>query len=126
MAFQYYPPSELHHSDKCIGYFGEEFKPLHNDPGIVNAMSETSRVYLLAVGKNHGNDYCCPFTQDLQVCFARHTGYGGYGDWERGMRVYELTIADPSTRTMDWKSWVRLESGKVISEVSRDSMLSTF
>ena len=118
------------------------------DPGIANAMSESTRIYFLATGHNHGNDYCCHYRNTtLQLCFGRHSGYGGYGRWDRGSRIYELTIPfhvhdddddnttrvdgvanddddydDPSATThnihnMEWKTWVRLESGEIIDRV---------
>jgi hypothetical protein len=91
----------------------------------LNALAESGRVSFLAVGHNHGNDYCCPYSNSsdttLHVCFGRHSGYGGYGNWERGSRVYELTISrDQSDSTaMQWKSWVRLESGEIVDEVRK-------
>jgi hypothetical protein len=50
------------------------------------------------------------------------TGYGGYGDWERGARVYELSIVAPQEYKLEWKSWVRLELGDVYDQVSRYDM----
>ena len=56
----------------------------------------------------------------LHLCFGRHSGYGGYGSWDRGARVYELTLRDDdddqsktasSNTRVTWKSWVRLENG---------------
>jgi hypothetical protein len=104
------------------------------DPGIANAMSESARVYFLAVGHDHGNDYCCPFTDWLQVCYGRQSGHGGDGDgnehddgksstWERGARVYELEIQNVHDYKMQWKSWVRLESGTIQDPVTMNDMI---
>ena len=41
------------------------------------------------VGHNHGLDWCCPH-EKLWLCFASHTGYGGYGHWARGARILEI------------------------------------
>jgi hypothetical protein len=66
----------------------------------------------------------------LHLCFGRHSGYGGYGTWDRGARVYEITlqpndnddaiddaIDDATTNvrrhTITWNSWVRLENGTI-------------
>ncbi|MCI89751.1 putative inactive purple acid phosphatase, partial [Trifolium medium] len=46
------------------------------------------------------------------LCYARHTGYGGYGDWPRGARILEFTHKPFSLR-----SWIRMEDGNVHSEV---------
>ena len=107
-------------------------------------------LHFLGVGHNHGNSYCCrssdsdPFNQTssstptttttmsnnsstsstskvpLHLCFGRHSGYGGYGLWDRGARVYELTLHDGNNEYLSynsprvtWKSWVRLENGTV-------------
>jgi Calcineurin-like phosphoesterase len=106
------------------------------DPGIANAMSESTRVYFLAVGHDHGNDYCCPFTAWLQVCYGRQSGHGGddgdeydYDDdgtsstWERGARVYELEIQNVHDYKMKWKSWVRLGSGTIQDPVTMNDIM---
>ncbi|KAK7267297.1 hypothetical protein RIF29_19966 [Crotalaria pallida] len=63
------------------------------------------------VGHNHGLDWCCPYKK-LWLCYARHTGYGGYGDWPRGARILEITQKPFSLR-----SWIRMEDGTVHSEI---------
>lgn len=63
------------------------------------------------VGHDHGLDWCCPYHK-LWLCYARHTGYGGYGNWPRGARIVEIT-EDP----FSIKSWIRMEDGLVHSEV---------
>jgi hypothetical protein len=158
VAFQHYPTREFQfQKNKCMGHMrGEEQEeeqeataatatllqlqeqphPLQKeveleDPGIANAMSESTRVYFLAVGHDHGNDYCCPFTDWLQVCYGRQSGHGGDGDgnddgttWERGARVYELEIQDVRRyKLLQWKSWVRLESGTIQDQVTMNDMM---
>lgn len=63
------------------------------------------------VGHNHGLDWCCPYKK-LWLCFARHTGYGGYGNWARGARTLEIT-----QQPFSLKSWIRMEDGHTHSEV---------
>lgn len=63
------------------------------------------------VGHDHGNDWCCPYKK-LWLCYARHTGYGGYGNWARGARILE--IAD---QPFTLKSWIRMEDGFVHSHI---------
>lgn len=65
------------------------------------------------VGHNHGLDWCCPYKDKLWLCFARHTGYGGYGNWPRGSRILEI-----SEVPFRIKSWIRMEDGTVHSEVN--------
>ena len=124
VAFQHYPTSEFQFHNQCMGTDGEnKLDALHYDPGIVNAMSESARVYFLAAAHDHGNDYCCPYTQWMQVCFGRRTGYGGYGTWDRGARVYELELKDPTLGELDWKSYVFMENGSIRDEITMDGML---
>lgn len=41
---------------------------------------------------------------------SRHTGYGGYGDWTRGSRVFEVVLDQKSDTSLNTvKSWIRLE-----------------
>jgi hypothetical protein len=136
VAFQHIPTlSHAFVEGSCQGLHADNLAPLVYDGGIMEALSESDRFLFLAVGHNHGNDYCCPYqapstasaVNALHVCFGRHSGHGGYGKWERGSRVYQLQynaslddksasveIASPLKNKIQWSSWVRLESGKVI------------
>ena len=110
VAFQHIPTWQHEYvDDTCVGYQGEGVAELEYDGGIVDAMIESGRFHFLAVGHNHGNDYCCPYNgnndnnnnyqdNDLYFCFGRHSGYGGYGKWDRGVRVYELLLTDDDGR----------------------------
>merc|ERR1712008_136624 len=90
VAFQHIPTWQHEYVDgTCVGYQGEEVNGLEYDGGIVDAMIESGRFHFLAVGHNHGNDYCCPYSNDdnnnsndLYLCYGRHSGYGGYGNWD--------------------------------------------
>lgn len=62
-------------------------------------------------GHNHGLDWCCPY-KNLWLCFARHTGYGGYGDWPRGSRILSMT-----EQPLSIESWIRMEDGTKHSHV---------
>jgi hypothetical protein len=121
VAFQHIPTQDFHfNEDVCQGFHGEGVASVWSDAGIVQALSNSGgRVHFLGVGHNHGNDYCCPYSDTkMHVCYGRHSGYGGYGTWERGARVYELTIHEEDQYALHWKSWVRLESGQIVDEVS--------
>jgi hypothetical protein len=129
VAFQHIPSIEFdqYQPDTCAGMQGDGgIAPLTSDAGIVEVLSELETQFL-AVGHNHGNDYCCPLQDDetlstslLHVCFGRHSGYGGYGTWDRGARIFQLTWTYTSNDGLqndfafEWKSWVRMESGEVI------------
>ena len=75
---------------------------------MINSSSWWQAVF---VGHNHGLDWCCPY-EKLWLCFARHTGYGGYGYWSRGARILEIT-----EQPFSLKSWIRMENGQVHSEI---------
>lgn len=44
------------------------------------------------------------------LCFARHTGYGGYGHRTRGSRIFEFTLTD----SLAAMTWIRMEDGTKI------------
>ncbi|WOH06408.1 hypothetical protein DCAR_0625857 [Daucus carota subsp. sativus] len=96
----------------CVGsMFGETVTPQEAEMGIMKILRKRSSVKAVFVGHNHGLDWCCP-DKKLWLCFARHTGYGGYGNWPRGSRILELT-QDP----FSIKSWIRMEDGHKHSDV---------
>lgn len=149
VAFQHIPTWQHEYvHGYCMGYQGEGVAELEYDGGIVDAMVESGRFHFLAVGHNHGNDYCCPYydnydddndddnTDDLYFCFGRHSGYGGYGKLERGVRIYELALTsnekyddnvykegDDIEKDLKWRTWVRLESGDMIDLLDFDHMV---
>jgi hypothetical protein len=120
VAFQHIPTQDFHfNEDVCQGFHGEEVGSVWFDAGIARTLSNSGRVHFLGVGHNHGNDYCCPYSDtQMHVCYGRHSGYGGYGALERGARLYQLTIHEEDPHALQWKSWVRLESGRIVDEVS--------
>eukprot|EP00977_Amphora_coffeiformis_P026095 scaffold24048_cov194-Amphora_coffeaeformis.AAC.6 len=123
----------------CRGERNEGIMNVSRDAGLVDTFIHAmGNVHVLAVGHMHGNDDCCPARTTknattttttttttthhhhptsssnsslLHLCFGRHSGYGGYGHWERGARVYELTLTDDLQ--FSWTSYVRMESGKI-------------
>lgn len=48
------------------------------------------------------------------MCYGRHTGYGGYGDWARGGR--QILLNQQSLEN-DMQSWVRIEDGSISGNV---------
>jgi len=53
----------------------------------------------------------------LEVCYNKHTGYGGYGVWERGARVLEIDYNQLNAT----KNYIRMESGDIIDEFPKAS-----
>jgi hypothetical protein len=122
VAFQHIPTREFHYHDTtCTGFDGDHgIAALEHDPmqEVSTLMTQDPKLHFLAVGHNHGNSYCCPATSksSLHVCFGRHSGYGGYGkkEWGKGGRVYDILLTPHAA--VEWKSWVRLESGDIVDE----------
>eukprot|EP01133_Synstelium_polycarpum_P019440 gene19440-23279_t len=77
--------------------------------GLFEAFQQVGDVKMVNVGHDHGNDYCGQL-QSIDLCFGRHTGYGGYGTWERGARVIEIT-RHKSSPTMSHSTWITFETG---------------
>ncbi|KAJ6794236.1 putative inactive purple acid phosphatase 16 [Iris pallida] len=96
----------------CVGSINKEgVAPQEAEWGIMDMLSERPSIKAVFVGHNHGLDWCCPY-QSLWLCFARHTGYGGYGDWPRGARILEMT-----QHPFSLKSWIRMEDGTEHSKI---------
>ncbi|KAK9291152.1 hypothetical protein L1049_009340 [Liquidambar formosana] len=96
----------------CVGSINmESVATQEAEMGIMELLVKRPSVKAIFVGHNHGLDWCCPYKK-LWLCFARHTGYGGYGDWPRGARIIEIT-----EQPFSLKSWIRMEDGLVHSEV---------
>lgn len=72
-----------------------------------------SGLVAITSGHDHGNDWCERDEKNVgpySYCFARHTGYGGYGNWARGSRVFEVVLKERCEDQLDSvKTWIRLE-----------------
>ncbi|XP_066315830.1 probable inactive purple acid phosphatase 16 isoform X2 [Miscanthus floridulus] len=100
----------------CVGSINkEEVAPQAAEWGMMDALAKRPSVKAVFVGHNHGLDWCCPY-EELWLCFARHTGYGGYGDWPKGARIIQVT-EDPFSAV----SWIRMENGSRHSDVTLSS-----
>ena len=101
--------------------FGNE----HTEPGEYAGWESTppmaslaaSRVRAVFFGHNHRNSHCCMPHQGVAMptmCYGRHSGYGGYGNWSRGARVIqtELVMGDgDKMEETEIKTWLRMEDG---------------
>lgn len=100
----------------CVGSINTETVASQEaETGIMEILQNRPSVKAVFVGHNHGLDWCCPYKK-LWLCFARHTGYGGYGNWARGARIIEI-----SQHPFSIKSWIRMENHDVHSEVDLSS-----
>ncbi|KAH7105234.1 Metallo-dependent phosphatase [Auriculariales sp. MPI-PUGE-AT-0066] len=82
-------------------------------------------------GHDHGCEWCATASSSstgsasagassVRFCFAKHTGYGGYGqhEWGYGVRLFEFVPQHKGIRALDngmysVKTWIRLEEGEV-------------
>ncbi|KAG9240447.1 Metallo-dependent phosphatase-like protein [Calycina marina] len=102
----------------------------HKDKEFVKALLETKWLNSVYSGHGHVKSWCGTWAgeRDMEktkkeplLCLVKHTGYGGYGNWERGSRVVQLKFgeeSDKDVKEMNVDTWVRLESGDVIQTVS--------
>ncbi|XP_047179848.1 probable inactive purple acid phosphatase 16 [Vigna umbellata] len=96
----------------CVGSINKESVAAQEvETGIMDLLLNRTSVKAIFVGHNHGLDWCCPYN-NLWLCYARHTGYGGYGDWPRGARILQINQTPFSLH-----SWIRMEDGQVHSKV---------
>ncbi|MFS8009653.1 putative calcineurin-like phosphoesterase domain, ApaH type, phosphoesterase [Helianthus anomalus] len=97
---------------QCVGSMFEEGVAAQDaEMGMMKLLKKRPSVKAIFVGHNHGLDWCCPY-EKMWLCYARHTGYGGYGTWARGARILEIT-----DEPFSLKSWIRMENGTLHSEV---------
>ncbi|XP_071735410.1 probable inactive purple acid phosphatase 16 [Rutidosis leptorrhynchoides] len=97
---------------QCVGsLFKERVAAQEAEMGMMKLLKKRSSVKAVFVGHNHGLDWCCPY-EKMWLCYARHTGYGGYGSWDRGARILEIT-----DQPFSLKTWIRMENGTLHSEV---------
>lgn len=96
----------------CVGSINKEKVAAQEaEFGIMDMLVKRSSVKAVFAGHNHGLDWCCPYKK-LWLCYARHTGYGGYGNWPRGARILEI-----NDQPFYIKSWIRMEDGNEHSQI---------
>ena len=95
-----------------------------NDIPFMQALLDTPGLIAIFSGHDHGDDWCAKWDSQLpgmnltgnglDLCFGRHSGYGGYGTWTRGSRQVLLNLTTPG----EVQTWVRLETGEVSGGVT--------
>jgi hypothetical protein len=105
---------------------GGECKYTGEDAPFMKALAETEGLTAVFSGHDHGDDWCFkwaagakvpypPTSDGPFVCFGRHTGYGGYGDWSRGAR--QIVLKEQMLDEKELRTWIRLEDGGVSGSV---------
>ncbi|KAH8819838.1 putative DNA repair exonuclease SIA1 [Xylogone sp. PMI_703] len=98
------------------------------DIPFMEALLSTPGLAATFSGHDHGNDWCFKWQTQLpgmnitgngiDLCFGRHSGYGGYSNWIRGSRQILL---NETTLGQSIESWVRLEDGSVSGQITLNS-----
>ncbi|KAI1390790.1 Metallo-dependent phosphatase [Hypoxylon trugodes] len=97
------------------------------DIPFMKAISTVPGLMAVSSGHDHGDTFCARWDgllpnmtvtpqNNVTLCFSQHTGYGGYGPWERGSRQFLVTKSQLANLVVD--TWIRLESGHVVGNVS--------
>ena len=104
------------------------------DIPFMTALVETEGLMAVFSGHDHGVDWCMKWAKDLpdtspkngnglNICFNRHSGYGGYTDWTRGARQIVVKEDMLDARVVD--TWIRMENGKISGQVSLNATFGT-
>ncbi|KAJ6004161.1 hypothetical protein N7522_005806 [Penicillium canescens] len=106
------------------GYGNDNINYDSQDSPFIQALLNTTGLVATFSGHDHDNDWCFKWNGTLSglnvtgnginMCYGRHTGYGGYGDWARGGRQILL---DRQLLGDDLRTWVRLEDGSISGNV---------
>lgn len=107
------------------GSSGTVFTYAGQDVPFMQALLDAEGLMAVFSGHDHGNDWCCKWDGRLgdmtltgdgvNLCFGRHTGYGGYGSWTRGSRQVMVSL---ETLGKETETWTRLEDGTAVGAVT--------
>lgn len=102
---------------------GTVFSYNGQDIPFMQALLDTKGLKAVFSGHDHGDDWCFRWGSKLKnmnltgngldLCFGRHSGYGGYGSWTRGSRQVVLKKGEE-----DIETWVRLEDGSISARIT--------
>ncbi|CAE7219698.1 hypothetical protein CFE70_010204 [Pyrenophora teres f. teres 0-1] len=104
------------------------------DIPFMKALVESEGLMAVFSGHDHMVDWCMKWSKDLpntspangnglNICFNRHSGYGGYSDYTRGAR--QIVVGEDSLGDNVVDTWIRLEDGKISGQVSLNSTFGT-
>ena len=101
----------------------------HQDVPFMKAITSTPGLMALFSGHDHGNSWCYKWTAQIpnihpkgngiNVCFGRHSGYGGYGTWTRGSR--QILLTEELLENLEVDTWIRLETDDIVGSVTLNS-----
>jgi hypothetical protein len=105
---------------------GTVFSYSGQDIPFMEALLGTPNLMAVFSGHDHGDDWCYRWDSKLEgmnltgngldLCFGRHSGYGGYGSWTRGSR--QILLTDANLAELAPETWTTLETGEVVGKVT--------
>ena len=98
----------------------------------MKALLDTPGLHSIYSGHDHGDSWCGRWPNSTLpgygvgggkgrpfLCFCKHSGYGGYGVWKRGVRVVMLAFGkEEEEGGMGVDTWVRMQDGGLVTAVS--------
>ena len=97
----------------------------------MEALLDTPGLHSIYTGHDHGDSWCGRWpisplsgydtgggrSQERPIlCFCKHSGYGGYGTWNRGVRQIRMIFDQDGA--MSVQTWVRMQSRNIVTSVS--------
>lgn len=97
----------------------------------MKALLDTPGLHSVYSAHDHGDSWCGRWSNETLpgygvgggssqerpfLCFCKHSGWGGYGNWRRGVR--QVKLAFDENGKMQVNTWVRMQGGDVITAVS--------
>ncbi|MBI9010427.1 MAG: metallophosphoesterase [Tenericutes bacterium] len=89
LVFFHIPLRQYMYNDGYIGEFNEYVCPQGRDTGLYDAFVLYNKTKGLFVGHDHVNDFLI-IRDDIILAYGRATGFGGYGELEKGGRIIEI------------------------------------
>jgi len=101
---------------ECWGTELDGVTPTNFDSGLFNLLEEFDEVRAVFSGHDHCNSFCCEVKKGLDLCFGRHSSFGGYGcegDAEEiGARVVEMQVDERGEVGLE--TYLRMHDGRKI------------
>lgn len=95
----------------------------------MQALLDTPGLHSVYSGHDHGDSWCGRWPDGTLpgktasrpfLCFCKHSGYGGYGSWNRGVRQIEMSFPQSVSEKgeMQLNTWVTMAQGERVTRVS--------
>lgn len=128
-------------NEELIGQQGDQCDSSGNncsyhgaDAPFMKALVEKEGLMAVFSGHDHGVDWCMKWAKPLlntspsngnglNLCFNRHSGYGGYTNWVRGAR--QIIVHEDMLGKDELETWIRLEDGNISGHVMLNSTFGT-